>query len=246
MSSAAETLNTDYLIDVQAPWLNHLKNDILEPVAGLALHHPVVAKIEAGELPKEKMVRLLSDLCWVITGFPEYVSALASRCPKNDHQVKAALLENAFIERDHPFLLARAVTALGGDGDVIINGPDWTSYEFNETIHGLRMAIEAYVFHRPWIEGMAACAVGVESVVPAIFGRIGKACIKHYGLAPEDAEWFEIHGGEVEMEHGNEGLRVLEKYVAADDLDTQAACIAAANLIAKGVGIGLFNEVATW
>ncbi len=131
-------------------------------------------------------------------------------------------------------------------GDAILNGPDWSSYEFNETIHSLRMVIEAYVFHRPWIEGMAACAVGVESVVPAIFGRIGKACINHYGLAPEHAEWFEIHGGEVEMEHGNEGLRVLEKYVAADDLDTQAGCIAAASLIAKGVGIGLFNEVATW
>ncbi len=246
MSTAAETLTTDYLIDVQAPWLNHLKNDILEPVAGLALHHPVFTRIKAGELPKEKIARLLTELCWVITGFPEYVSALAARCPKNDHQVKAALLENAYIERDHPFMLATAVTAMGGDGEAVLKGPDWSSIEFSDTIHSLRMTIEAYVFHRPWIEGMAACAVGVESVVPAIFGPIGKACIEHYGLDAADAEWFEIHGGEVEMEHGNEGLRVLEKYVADDDLETQAACIAAANLIAKGVGIGIFNEVATW
>ncbi|HAC35371.1 MAG TPA: hypothetical protein DCF45_12720 [Gammaproteobacteria bacterium] len=246
MSTAAIDVTTDYLIDVESPWLNHLKNDILEPVAGLAIRHPVVAKIEAGELPKATIVRLLSDLCWVITGFPEYVSALASRCPKNDHAVKAALLENAFIERDHPFLLAEAVTALGGDGDAILNGPDWSSYQYSDRIHALRMVIEAYVFHRPWIEGMAACAVGVESVVPAIFGRIGEACVTHYGLPKEKAEWFEIHGGEVEMEHGNEGLRVLDKYVAADDVDTQHACIAAASLISKGVGVDLFNEVATW
>ena len=243
MSASAET---DYLIDVQSPWLNHLKNDILEPVAGLALHHPTFLNIESGKLPKKDVVKLLSDLLWVITGFPEYVAALASRSPKNDHQVKAALLENAFIERDHPFMLAEAVTAMGGEGEKIISGPDWSCHDYGDKIHGLRMVIEAYVFHRPWIEGMAACAVGVESVVPAIFGRVGDACIKHYGLPADKAEWFEIHGGEVEMEHGNEGLRMLDKYVADDDIDTQAACIAAANLVAKGVSIGLFDELATW
>ncbi|WP_372719188.1 TenA family transcriptional regulator [Immundisolibacter sp.] len=246
MATAAHDIHTAYLVDVKGDWLRHLKDDVLEPLAAKALAHPVLRDIESGRLPKEKFTRMMANLCWVITGFPEYVSALAARCPKNDHMVKAALLENAYIERDHPFLLAQAVTALGGPGDAILDGPDWVSFDFDPYVHMLRMTIEGYVFHRPWIEGMAATAVGVESVVPAVFGRIGAAAIKHYGLTEDDAEWFHIHSGEVEMEHGNEGLRVLDKYVADDDLDTQAACIAAARLVSDGIGVGLFDAVGRW
>ena len=246
MATVAQDVHTAYLIDVKADWLKRLKNDILEPVAAAALAHPVLESIEAGRLPKDTFARMMANLCWVITGFPEYVSALAANCPKNDHMVKAALLENAYIERDHPFLLAQAVNALGGPGDAILEGPDWVSFDYDPYIHMLRMVIEGYVFHRPWIEGMAATAVGVESVVPAVFGRIGDAAVRHYGLAEEDAEWFRIHGGEVEMEHGNEGLRVLEKYVADDDLNTQKACIAGARLVANAIGTGLFDAVARW
>lgn len=246
MASVIENVPTDYLIAVNSDWLQHMKRDVLEPIAARGLAHPVLTQIRSGRLPKEKFARMMANLCWVITGFPEYVSALAAGCPKNDHAVKAALLENAYIERDHPFLLAQAVNALGGPGDAILEGPDWVSFEFDPYIHMLRMVLEGYVFHRPWIEGMAATAVGVESVVPAVFGRIGEAAVKHYGLAEEDAEWFRIHGGEVEMEHGNEGLRVLEKYVPADDINAQRACIAGASLVANAIGTGLFDAVARW
>ena len=246
MATVAQDVHTAYLIDVKADWLRHLKNDILEPVAAAALAHPVLKDIEAGRLPKDKFARMMANLCWVITGFPEYVSALAAGCPKNDHVVKAALLENAYIERDHPFLLAQVVNALGGPGDAILEGPDWVSFEPDPYIHALRIIIEGYVYHRPWVEGMAATAVGVETVTPAVFGSLGKAAIEHYGLSEEDAEWFRIHGGEVEMEHGNDGLRVLDKYVGADDINTQKACTAGASLVSDAIGVGIFDMVARW
>ncbi len=246
MATVAKELHTHYLIDVKGDWLRHLKQDVLEPLTGKAVNHPVLKAIEAGRLPKEKFARMMANLCWVITAFPEYVSALAARCPKNDHVIKAALLENAYIERDHPFLLAQAVNALGGPGDAILEGPDWVSFDFDPYVHMLRMTIEGYVFHRPWIEGMAATAVGVETVTPAVFGGLGRAAVKHYGVSEEDAEWFRIHGGEVEMEHGNDGLRVLDKYVGADDLNTQHACIAAARLVSDSVGVGVLDMVGRW
>ena len=165
---------------------------------------------------------------------------MASRYPKNDHQVKAALLENAYIERDHPFMLAHAINQLGGDGDSIVNGHDW-DYDYGHFVLNLRMVLECYCYHRPWIEGMAAAAVGVETVTPQIFGGMGKALVANYGLAQEDAEWFVIHGGEVEMEHGNDGLRMLDSYVDPADKRTQAACIAAAKLVCNGIGNDLFD-----
>lgn len=231
---------SDYLIDLKGSWLIELRDKTLIPMAAKGYNHPVMQQIREGSYPKKKLVKLLSDLCWVITGFPEYVAALASRAPKNDHQVKASLLENAYIERDHPFLLAHAINKLGGDGDSIVKGPDW-DYDYSHFVLNLRMVLEAYVYHRPWIEGMAAAAVGVETVTPQIFGEMGKAVVANYGLSEEDAEWFIIHGGEVEMEHGNDGLRMLDAYVDPDDKQTQAACIAAVKLVCNGIGIDMFE-----
>jgi pyrroloquinoline quinone (PQQ) biosynthesis protein C len=246
MATVMESVSTDYLVSVASPWLQRLKGEVLEPIAARGYAHPVLADIRAGRLPREKFARMMANLQWVITGFPEYVAALAARGPKHDHRIKAALLENAYIERDHPFLLSQVVNALGGPGDAILEGPDWLCFEPDPFIHSLRMVVEAYVFHRPWVEGMAATAVGVETVTPAVFGALGNAAVEHYGLTEEDAEWFRIHGGEVEMEHGNDGLRVLDKYVAADDRDTQQACTAAARLVSEAIGVGVFDMVARW
>jgi len=45
----------------------------------------------------------------------------------------------------------------------------------------------------------------------------------------------------VEMEHGNDGLRMLDAYVDVDDIETQAACIAAIRIVCKGVAQDLFD-----
>ena len=238
--ATAATEATSYLTDVNSAWLNKLRDEMLIPMAQTGYNHPVMEQIRTGTFPREKLIKLLSDLCWVITGFPEYVAALAARAPKNDHQAKAALLENAFIERDHPFMLAHAINKLGGDGDSIVNGPDW-EYDYSDFILRLRMVLEAYCYHRPWIEGMAAAAVGIETVTPQIFGGMGKAVVANYGLEEADAEWFTIHGGEVEMEHGNDGLRMLDAYIDENDTETQAACIAAIKLVCTGIAIDLFE-----
>lgn len=239
MSTAAMEAS-NYLINVKGAWLLETRDELLVPLAEEGFNHPVMDQVRAGTFPREKLIKLLSDLCWVITGFPEYVAALAARAPKNDHKVKAALLENAFIERDHPFLLAHAITKLGGNGEAIVNGPDW-DHDADDFMVSLRMVLEAYCYHRPWIEGMAALAVGIETVTPRIFGGMGSAVIEHYGLTKEDTEWFDIHGGEVEMEHGNDGLRMLDSYVGVDDLQTQKACVAGIKIVCRGIAIGLFD-----
>ena len=241
MATTAEQV-TDYMVDVQSPWLQELMENTLKPLGQQGANHPVLLQIKAGTFPKEGVVKILSDLCWVITGFPEYVSALAARCPKNDERVKAALIENAYVEREHPGFLAIAVNAMGGDGDAIVHGSDW-QYDFSPYVHNLRMVLEAYCYHRPWIEGIAATAVGVETITPAVFGGLREACIEHYGLKEEDAIWFDAHFSDgVEEEHGNDGLRVLDKYVDADDVETQAACRAAATLVCTGIAKGLFDQ----
>jgi pyrroloquinoline quinone (PQQ) biosynthesis protein C len=82
--------------------------------------------------------------------------------------------------------------------------------------------ITYHAYHRPWIEGIAAVQVAIESVVPYALKPVWDGLREHYGLSEVELGWFAIHAGEVEMRHGNEGILILEQYVADDDLATQA------------------------
>src|SRR5581483_7758433 len=126
------------------------------------------------------------------------------------------LLQNAYEEHTHPRLLANAINALGGDGDSVLNDVEWT-YEPSDWAWHARNWIETCVYHAPWIEGLAGTAVGIEAIVPTIFWPVTQALRAHYSLSEDDLTWHEIHSGEVEQSHGNEGLRLLEKYVEPSD-----------------------------
>jgi hypothetical protein len=88
----------------------------------------------------------------------------------------------------------------------------------------LRNWIELCVYQKPWIEGVAVCAVGIEAIVPTTFGEIVRASKEKYGLQGEALTWMEIPGGEVEQGHGNEGLMLLDNLVNPDDEDTKKRC----------------------
>jgi pyrroloquinoline quinone (PQQ) biosynthesis protein C len=213
---ATTAQQTDYLYQPQVPWCRDLVRDVLEPWRQRSLAHPFYAALSAGQIPRQTLAALHGDVLWVVTAFPEYIAGFASRCPKYDHAMKAKLLENAYEERTHPRLLADVVNALGGPGDAILDDPEWT-YEPGDWAWHTRNWLECCAFHLPWIEGLAGTAVGIEAIVPTIFWPIMQALRAHYGLTDAQLTWHEIHSGEVEQTHGNNGLRLLEKYVDPAD-----------------------------
>ena len=90
---------------------------------------------------------------------------LGARCPTYDWEMKSSLLLNAYEECEHPFLLARAIRALGGDPEGMLRG-DPDAYKPTAELVQRREWNEYYVYHRPWIEGVAAIQVAIESIVP--------------------------------------------------------------------------------
>lgn len=214
---------TEYLYQPKVPWCQALIAEVLNPWRQRALAHPLLAAISAGQVSRQTLAAMHADILWVVTAFPEYIAALASRCPKYDHGMKAKLLENAFEERTHPRYLADVVNALGGDGDAILNDPEWT-YEPGDWAWHTHNWLETCAYHLPWIEGLAGTAVGIEAIVPTIFWPITQALRTRYGLTEKELTWHEIHSGEVEQRHGNEGLRLLEKYVDPADTATVNRC----------------------
>jgi pyrroloquinoline quinone (PQQ) biosynthesis protein C len=213
----------NYLYQPRVPWCQALVAEVLDPWRQRSLAHPLLQALGAGEVSRQTLAAMHSDVLWVVTAFPEYIAAFASRCPKYDHEMKAKLLENAYEERTHPRYLADLVNALGGDGDAILADHEWT-YEPGDWAWHTKNWLECCAFHLPWIEGLAGTAVGIEAVVPTIFWPIMQALRTHYGLTDEQLTWHEIHSGEVEQSHGNNGLKLLERYVDPADTVTVNRC----------------------
>ena len=206
MATAAQAIDTSYQVQVKEPWLRKLKDEVLAPITEETTNHPFIIGAERGELPRHQICRYFSELMWITTSAPEMVAALAARAPRHNHQLKERLLENAYEECSHPFILWTMIDALGGNGKAIYDGPEWLSYDYSPEAVNLRLAIHCYCRCEPFPVGFAALAVGAEGGSPRIFGRMADALIKHYGLKEEHVEWLRIHTGEIEIEHANTGI----------------------------------------
>src|SRR5262245_18364361 len=113
----------EYLVEPRTAWVRRIRDEIIVPRRVVAAGWPPTPAIRAGTASRQQILdQVLLPTLARITRFPELVAALASRCPEYDWDRKTALLQNAYEETEHPFLLARAVRALGGDPDPILRG----------------------------------------------------------------------------------------------------------------------------
>src|SRR5579875_43494 len=211
----------EYLVEPRTEWVRRIRDEIILPRRERAANLPITRAIREGRAtPAEIVERALLPTLWRICRFPELIAALAARCPTYDWERKASLLHNAYEEAEHPFLLARCIRALGGDPYPVLRG-DPAAYRPSTEQLARRDWITYIVYHRPWIEGVAAVQVAVEAIVPYAHKPQWDGLREHYGLSDDDLAWFAIHAGEVEMRHGNEGILILEQYVADDDTALQ-------------------------
>lgn len=217
---AVEVMN-EYLVEPRTEWVRRIRDEIILPRRELAAQMPLTQAIRHGTATPQQIVDgVLIPTLWRITRFPELIAALASRCPQYDWERKESLLHNAFEEIEHPRLLARAIRALGGDPEPVLRG-DKDAYRPSIETLARRDWVNYHVFYRPWIEAVAAVQVAVEAIVPYAHKPMWDGLKEHYGLSDDDLAWFAIHAGEVEMRHGNEGILILEQYVADDDVELQ-------------------------
>ena len=229
--AVASTDAQDYLREPRVEWVRRLRDEVILPRREERLRSPLLQRAQRGEASREELAQFFTGVLAFIIKFPEYIAALAARCPTFDWEIKTKLLANAYEEHNHPFLLARAIRALGGDPAPMLRGAD-PAYSANPERNARRAFIEHVLFERPWIEGVALLEVGIETIMPYWVRAMWIALRDQYGLSEHELAWFAIHGGEIEQEHGNDGLLMLERYVAPDDRETQARCRAIVERIA--------------
>lgn len=75
--------------------------------------------------------------------------------------------------------------------------------------------------HEHWIASVAANRVGTESQSPMLYSKVLPALRERYKFAEEDIEHFWLHS-EVDIEHGDRGFELLEKYCTTPELRDMA------------------------
>lgn len=194
---------------VPGAWKSQIVESVLQPAIDRSTNHPFFKEAAAGTLPLPKLAKWCADMLWITVRFPNIIAALAARCPEYEHVSKSLLLENAYGERTHPPMLARALKELKIDPSPILNGPI-SAYRPTRHAEAILDFLTVYAFHYPFIEGICGIGVGMEALTPHQCQTLYQAVKTGYGYPDEALEWLLVHGGEVEKSHAATALMVAD------------------------------------
>jgi pyrroloquinoline-quinone synthase len=178
--------------------------------------HPMTEKWARGELSRGGMMGWGIEQYHWIKRMP---TAVFYTCAEAPADVRAAELENFHEETDedkpHLEIILRFARANGANLDEVRAGRGlptteaWTNWL-------LQVSKEQH-----WIASVAATRVGTESQSPRLYSKLTPALRDIYKFPEEDYEHFWLHS-EVDIEHGDRGFRLLEKYCTTPELRDMA------------------------
>lgn len=209
MGDAARTASPDSIV-----------NELFAIVREEAFRDPTLDAIRRSAMSRAGVCRWALQASLVVREFPRFVSAIHFNCP--DHSGRLLLAANLWEEhgrgvadRDHYSLakkLARSLGASDTDLDNVQPLAETTEYIdhcLNVTRNGA------------FVESMTALGVGVESFIPAFFGKMAKHLSSNYGLAPSDVQYLLVHVSEDET-HARRAQELIEAHANTTELKEKA------------------------
>ena len=191
--------------------------------------HPLWKKIEAGQVPKDKMKTFAQQFFLQVREFPRAISALHSRC--YDSQERLKLAESLYEEETglisgsapHPELFIRLGIGFGLKRD------EMTAANPLPGTEALIDWFELSTKDRSFAEGIGAINVAAEGQVPGNFASFARALEKHYGLSHEQVAFFDIH--EIaDKDHSDVGDNILSHLPLSDTDKTKVRAAAERSL----------------
>lgn len=116
------------------------------------------------------------------------------------------------------------ITALGGDFDGFLISLESYVPPSEWFLHNAQLRAAIYSKDFPWQIGVAAMNAGTEGVVPWYCGPLATALETGYGIKGIATEWLRVRGTEEAKRHGDNGFKILSKFVSEDDLNMIAEC----------------------
>lgn len=177
--------------------------------------HPLWKKIEAGQVPKDRMKTFAQQFFLQVREFPRAISALHSRC--YDSQERLKLAESLYEEETglisgsapHPELFLRLGMGFG------LKREEMTEAAALPGTEALIDWFELSTKDRSFAEGIGAINVAAEGQVPGNFASFARALEKYYGLSREQVAFFDIH--EIaDRDHSDVGDNILSHLPLSD------------------------------
>lgn len=199
--------------------VNELEAGLRKPGHWLA-DHPVVGKIDRGELTRSQIAGLMGQIYLQTAEVVRWLGFLYAKCP-----VMAVRREvfNNLVEEElgmysstegHFHLAARVAVAAGADRAQLDSAK-----RLPATDAMIRFGEKAFYSDPRWIVSFGT-AFGFEYQAPAVFGALAKGLKKSYGMSSHDVAFFEVHVT-ADEDHTASIVRVLDRYATADE-DRQA------------------------
>ncbi|HSB08717.1 MAG TPA: iron-containing redox enzyme family protein [Blastocatellia bacterium] len=197
---------------------------ILDELSAIVREHsfrdPMLEAVRHGSMSRAGVRRWTLQASLVVREFTRFISAIHANCPDRDSQ--QLLAENLWEEhgrgvadRDHYALVRKLARSLGASDAEIDNAKPlaettmYIEHCFDVTRNG------------SFVESMTALGIGVESFVPAFFGRMAGHLSSNYGLSREDVQYLLVHVTEDET-HARRALEVIEAHANTSELREKA------------------------
>ena len=116
------------------------------------------------------------------------------------------------------------ITVLGGDFDEFLLSLDTFVPPSEWFLHNAQLRAAIYSKDFPWQISVAAMNAGTEGVVPWYCGPLATALEAGYGINGIATEWLRVRGTEEAKRHGDNGFKILSKFVSEDDSKMITEC----------------------
>ena len=185
--------------------------------------HPWSEAWTSGKLDRRMLGEWVKQHYHYVSHFAEWVAVVYANCPHPE--VQHFLLENVTEEeglvgmagatpvRHSDLLLEFGETCGMSRAEVL--GAQTNGQLLAETI-GLQSWCTVQS-RKPFVEALAGLLIGLESQVPRIYSKTTPPLLEKYGFSEDEVTFFSIHIV-ADVEHGEKGFEIVEKYATTDEL----------------------------
>jgi pyrroloquinoline-quinone synthase len=191
-------------------FVKELEDGLRQPGRWLP-EHPVIGKIERGELTRGQIAGMMNQIYLQTCEVVRWLGYLYAKCPVM--AVRREIFNNLaeeelglFSKTDGHFHLAgRAAVAAGADPKTLDSTPLLPA-----TAALIRLGEQMFYEHPNWVVGFGT-AFGFEYQSPMAYGALARALKKSYGMSDRDVEFFSVHVT-ADEDHTGSIVRVLDKH----------------------------------
>ena len=184
--------------------------------------HPWSEAWTSGKLNRRLLGEWMKQHYHYVSHFAEWVAVVYANCPYPD--VQHFLLENVTEEEGlvgmggaapvrHSDLLLEFGEVCGMPRDEVL------AAQIKGELLAETLGLQSWCTvqsRKPFVEALSGLLIGLESQVPRIYSKTTPPLLEKYGFSEDEVTFFTIHIA-ADVEHGEKGFEIVEKYATTDE-----------------------------